>query len=183
MKRNSILYLIILVFILTSNKSDAQQMTPVEVDSIIVETVKEEVWIPFMESYRELDGQKFESIYTSDVTRVSTDLNQIETGEEYFKNISSFFERIKSMNLQMDITFSIVSSATSEDKVYQTGYYSIGLRKNDNDPFQSTGYAQFIVLMEKESENDSWKISLDTDKQVKLTKEEFIESGTIYQLD
>ena len=32
-------------------------------------------------------------------------------------------------------------------------------------------------------ENDSWKIFLDTDKQVQLTQEEFLKSGTVYKLD
>jgi hypothetical protein len=87
------------------------------------------------------------------------------------------------MGLQMNITFSIVSSATIENKVYQTGYYSIAFRKSDKEQFRSTGYSYFDVMLVKTKENASWKISLDTDKQVKLTEEEFKTSGTIYKLE
>lgn len=183
MKRNPGFYLFNLLFMLTAVSSYAQQMQPDKVDSVVVESVKEDIWMPFMESYRDLDTKKFASVYSTDVIRVSPDLNKIESGAEYFENMNSFFERIKSMELQMSISFSILSSATTKDKVYQTGYYTIGLRKNDNEPSQSTGYSSFNVMLIKEKENGSWKISLDTDKQVTLTKEEFMNSGTIYTLD
>lgn len=168
------------ILFLFSNSLHSQQMKPVEVDSLIVASVKKDVWIPFMESYRDLDFKKLESIHSPDITRVSIDLNQIESGAPYLKNVGSFFERIKSLNYQMRITFSIVSSATTENRVYQTGYYTIGLRANDQQPFQSRRYSAFSVLLTKQ--NGSWKISFDSDKEVKLSKEEFTKSGTIYKL-
>lgn len=157
----------------------AQQKT-VTVDSLIVESVKKDVWVPFMESYRDLDFQKLKSIHTSDITHVGVHLNQIETGADYLKNLNAFFEQIKSLNYQMNITFSIVSSATTKNKVYQTGYYTIGLRANENASFQSTGYSSFSVLCIKE--NGTWKISFDADKKVKLTQEEFEKAGVVYKL-
>ena len=181
MKLNSTFYLFILLFILTSVDNYSQQMKSDKVDSLIVESVKEDIWMPFMESYRDLDIKKFTSLYSPEVTRISIDLNKIESGAEYFENINSFFESIKNMKLQMNITFSIVSSATTKNIVYQTGYYTIGLRKSDKEVYRSSGYSQFSVILIKE--NDSWKINLDSDKQVKLTEEEFIESGIIYKLE
>ena len=63
------------------------------------------------------------SIHASNLTRVSIDMNKIENVSTYFKNLDGFFQSILKMNRQMDIKFSILSSATSEDKAYQTGYY------------------------------------------------------------
>lgn len=156
------------------------QQKVVAVDSLIVEAVKKDVWIPFMESYRDLDFKKLESIHASDIMHVGVNLNQIETGVDYLKNLNAFFEQIKSLNYDMEIKFSIISSATSEDKVYQTGYYTIDLRANETSPFQSTGYSTFSVLCTKE--NGQWKISFDADKQVKITKEEFEKAGVVYKL-
>ena len=136
-----------------------------------------------MESYLDLDIEKFTAIYSPEVTRVSMDLNKIESGASYFESIGSFFESITNMGFQMNIDFSILASATSENKVYQTGFYSISLRKNDKEAWQSTGYANFQVMLTNETTDASWKIVLDKDKQVKITEEEIKKAGTFYSLN
>lgn len=171
----------IFVALLFSTQLFSQQR-PVKVDSLIVESIEKEVWIPFMESYRDLDFQKLESIHTKDITKVSPKMNQIQTGATYLKTLNAFFEQIKSLNYQMDIRLSIVSSATSEEKVYQTGYYTIGLRKDDQSAYQSTGYSTFSILAEKDQAG-RWKIAFDTDEPTKMTEEEFMKSGIIYTLN
>lgn len=158
------------------------QQKPAEVDASIVASIKKEIWIPFMESYRDLDFQKLKSIHTKDITRVSPKLNQIQTGEPYLKTLNAFFEQIKSLSYQMNIRFSILTSATSEDKVYQTGYYTIGLRKDEQSAYQSTGYSTFSILAVKD-QTGTWKIAFDSDQPTKLTAEEFVKNGTVYDLD
>ena len=80
----------------------------------------------------------------------------------------------------MDIRFSILSSATGNEKVYQTGYYCVGSRASNSDSFQPMGYGYFTVVLTKE--NDQWKISLDADKKATIDEEEFIKAGIIYAL-
>ncbi|MFD2568806.1 hypothetical protein [Pseudotenacibaculum haliotis] len=167
------------LFSFLSTQVCAQQMKALEPDAAIVEAVKKDVWVPFMESYRDLDFSKLKSIHSSKVTRVSVDMNKINFGEPYLNEMGGFFKQIKQLNYQMQITFSIVSSATTKDTVYQTGYYTIGLRKNDQTPFQTRGYSSFSVLLTKE--NGKWKISFDADKKTNVTKEEF-EKGVVYSL-
>lgn len=58
----------------------AQQGKPLEVSKEITEAIIKDVWQPFMESYRGLDIKKFKSIHTINLTRVSIDMNKIETG-------------------------------------------------------------------------------------------------------
>lgn len=152
-----------------------------EVDEQIVASIKQDVWIPFMESYRSLDTEKLVSVHSSNITRVSVDVNKIESGEAYLKSLGKLFEQIKQMNIEIDIKFSIISSATSADKVYQTGYYVFSTKSKEGKSFNPMGYAAFNVILTKE--NGTWKISLDTDKKAKITYEEFIKSGTIYALD
>lgn len=171
---------IVLSFLILSSLNLNAQQKSVAVDSLIVAAVKKDVWIPFMESYRDLDFKKLESIHSPNITRVGINMNQIETGSDYLKNLNAFFEQIKGLNYEMEIKFSIISSATTKDKVYQTGYYTIGLRADESSPFQSTGYSSFSVMSTKE--NGTWKISFDADQQVKITKEEFEKAGVIYKL-
>ena len=151
-----------------------------EVSKEITEAIVKDVWQPFMESYRDLDIKKFKSIHAINLTRVSIDMNKIETGATYLNNIGGFFQRIKKMNRQVDIKFSIVSNATSENKVYQTGYYCFSSRGSNSESFQPRGYAFFNIILIKE--NGVWKISMDADKKVQLNQDEFIKSGVIYKL-
>ena len=160
----------------------SQKGQPLPVDKTIVEAVKQDVWIPFMESYRDLDFKKLTSIHTKDILRVSPKMNQIQSGEAYLQTLNSFFQQIEGLKYQMNIRFAIVSSATSEDKVYQEGYYSIGLKANPEKPYQSTGFSSFSIVAEKEA-NGKWKISFDSDQPTQLTEEEFQKSGIVYQLD
>ena len=76
-------------------------------------------------------------------------MNLIQSGEPYLQTLNSFFEQIKGMNYEMNIRFSIISSATSENKVYQKGYYTIGLRADKSATFRSTGYSVFTIIAEK----------------------------------
>ena len=80
----------------------------------------------------------------------------------------------------MKIEFSIISTAVSEDKVYQRGYYSVNIKAKDAEDYRSTGYSQFTVLLTKQ--NGKWKISLDADRKVDITKEDFEKKGDVLRL-
>lgn len=173
--------LFIAILFLPIETVSSQQGKPLEVDTSIVEAVKQDIWVPFMESYRDLDFDQLKSIHASEITRVSVPMNQIESGADYWKTMSAFFQQIKGMNYQMNIRFSITSSATSADKVYQTGYYTIGLKANEQSPYQSTGYSTFSILAIKDSADGKWKITFDSDARTQLTEEEF-QKGIVYEL-
>jgi hypothetical protein len=181
-KLYSLRYLLIFALYTVSYNVFSQQPKPLDVDMEIVASVKKDVWIPFMESYRDLNSKKLISIHTSDITRVSINSNKIESGSAYLENIKSFFQRVKKMNREMNITFSIISSATTENTVYQTGYYIFSSRAKGEE-FKPRGYSFFNVVLTKDKNSGTWKISLDADKQVQFTQEEFMNSGTIYKLN
>lgn len=146
-----------------------------------LDEIYDQVWLPFMESYRALDIDQFKALQAKDLTKVAIDRNSIQPTEVYFKEIEGFFNQFKQMNRQMDIKFSILSTALGTDKVYQTGYYVIGSRNADSEPFQTMGYGYFTVVIIKTE--DGWKISLDADKRAQIDKEEFRKSGLIYELN
>ncbi|MDT7832534.1 hypothetical protein RQM59_09095 [Flavobacteriaceae bacterium S356] len=181
-KRSTLYHrLLILSFLFISFNLFSQGQKLVKIDEQIIASIKKDVWIPFMESYRELNTDKLVSLHSSNITRVSVDLNKIEFGEDYLKNLGKLFQQIKKMNIDIDIKFSIISSATSENMVYQTGYYVFSTKAKEEKSFKPMGYSSFNVMITKE--NGTWKISSDTDKKAKLTHEEFLKSGTIYALD
>ncbi len=147
----------------------------------IMTAVYQDIWQPFMESYRELDIEKFKSLQATDLTRVSIDRNTIQTKSNYLGEIEGFFKQFEQLNRQLDITFSILSTATGDTKVYQTGYYCISARRSNSEPFKPMGYGFFTVVLIKEAGH--WKISLDADKQSAINEEEFRNSDVIYELD
>ncbi|MEL6812721.1 MAG: hypothetical protein AAFP76_15435 [Bacteroidota bacterium] len=134
-----------------------------------------------MESYRELNIEKFKSLQAHDLTKVAIDRNTIQTKAIYFTEIEGFFKQFEGLNRQMDIAFSILSTASGDSKVYQTGYYRIGSRGSDTESFQPMGYGYFTVVLIKE--DGIWKISMDADKQVAISEEEFKKSNVIHTLD
>jgi ketosteroid isomerase-like protein len=171
----------LLVFVFSSNSSFGQEVNSKESTENTMTAIYNDVWLPFMESYRELNIEKFKSIQAIDLTRVSIDRNTIQTKSAYFAEIEGFFKQIQQSKREMNIRFSILTSATGNDKAYQTGYYSIGSRRSNSESFQPMGYGYFtVVLMKKEGK---WKISVDADKQAVIDEAEFRKSDLIYELD
>ena len=162
MKSKTLFSFLILCFSISLSWS---QETKISLDTkVIFEEVKKDVWVPFLESYRDLDINQMLSIQDPNMTRVSIDKNSVRTAEFYFENLKKFFNNMKTAGYKMNIEFSIISTAVSEDKVYQRGYYSVNIKAKGAEDYRSTGYSQFTVLLTKP--NGKWK----TKSQVTLNK-------------
>ncbi len=177
----TVIHSLLVVLFLVPAMAFTQSGKPSAISDELTTAVAKDVWQPFMESYRELDFNKLRSIHASELTRVSIDRNTIENTTDYFNGLNSFIQNVKKMNRQMDIKFSIVSTASGEDKVYQTGYYCFSMRGNDSEAFQPMGYGYFNVVLIQE--DGAWKITLDADKTAKINEEEFRKTGVVYELD
>lgn len=171
----------LLLIIFSSSAVIGQEDNSVGSSADIMTSVYKDIWQPFMESYRDLNIEKFKSLQANDLTKVSIDRNTIQTKAVYFAEIEAFFNQFKQMNRQMDVKFSILSTATGDGKIYQTGYYSIGSRGSNSESFQTMGYGYFTVVLIKE--DGIWKISMDADKQSTISEDEFRKSKVIYELD
>ncbi len=161
----------------------AQQRPEVEpVPTQILDKIKSDVWIPFMQSYRDLDSDKIKSIHSPDIVRITIDNNKVETGQDYLDNFGGFLESVKSRGGQLGIAFSLRSTAInqSEDVAYQTGYYRFSSKREGENDLQVRGYGHFNVALRKEG--GVWKLTLDSDKRVPIDAEEF-NSGTVYTLN
>lgn len=175
-----ILHVTLAVLLFSSSHILGQQNKPLETSEKIMVSIFEDVWQPFMKSYRNQDLKKFKSIHAKNLTRVSISRNQIQSSADYFTEMEGFFKQLKESGRKIDIRFSIVSFATDGAKTYQTGYYCFSSKGSDSEVFEPRGYGFFNVLLIKEG--GRWKISIDADKQSTIDEEEFKKSGTIYEL-
>lgn len=153
-----------------------------EVPQEVLEKIKQDVWIPFMEAYAQLDSEKLKSIHTDDIFRVTIDQNQVRTGQSYLEDFGGFLDKMRDDGGGLGIAFAIISSATngSGDLAYQTGYYEFSSKGKDEPELKVRGYGHFNVALRKVE--GVWKLFLDSDKRIKLTLEEFEEEQTVYRL-
>ena len=148
----------------------------------LMESIKADVWIPFMEAYAELNSEKLKSIHANDIFRVTTDNNIVKSGQSYLDEFGGFLDHVKKNKGELEIAFVVLTTATndSQDLAYQTGYYEFS-SKNENEPnITVKGYGHFSVGLRKK--NGSWKLFLDSDKRVDITKEVFKSQDIVYRL-
>lgn len=159
-----------------------QQPQQVQISEQILETIKKDVWTPFMESYDESDSAKLKSIHSKNIIRVTIDQNQIEMGESYLENFGNFVENVQKQGNKIRIAFAILTTALdeSEQVAYQTGYYRFSSKRSEDKDFVVRGYGKFHVGLKKEG--DQWKIWLDSDKRIKLPHEDFNTQKIVYEL-
>jgi hypothetical protein len=179
--KSNLLQVSLFVVIFYTITTFGQETNTTESSKDVMTSVFNDVWRPFMESYRELDIEKFKSLQANELTKVAIDRNTIQTKSAYFAEIEGFFNQFKQLKRQLDIKFSILSSASGDGKIYQTGYYGMGARQSDSESFQTMGYGYFTVVLIKE--DGYWKISLDADKRSAINEDEFRKSDVIYELD
>lgn len=171
----------LLVLLVSTQSTMGQEVQPTQSSEELIIQAYNDVWQPFMESYRELNIEKFKSIQAKDLTRVSIDRNSIQSKEVYFSEIEGFFNQFSKANRQLDVRFAILTSAAGNNSVYQTGYYSVGYRASKSEAFKPMGYGYFTVVLLKQ--DGVFKIAVDADKQAKITEEEFKNASDIYQMD
>ncbi len=175
-------YLTILALSLFFGLTFGQPKQKAEVSKAILESIKKDVWVPFMEAYDQSDSATLKSIHAQDIVRVTLANNTIETGASYLENFGGFVENIKEKGGQLGIAFAILSTAINEEKnmAYQTGYYRLSSKRADDPNLVVRGYGHFSVGLKKM--DGKWKIWLDADKRADITHEEFKAQEIIYAL-
>lgn len=153
-----------------------------EISQEIIESIKTDIWIPFMESYAELNPDKLKGLHSKDIIRIYLSRNEIKTGESYLERFASFLNSSKEQGDKVAIAFTIRSTAVDENETlaYQTGYYKFSSKRKDDSKMVVRGYGYFTVGLKKE--DDKWKLWLDSDKRTDISKEEFISEGILYEL-
>ena len=134
-------FLVIPSFLLFIGLTFGQQRPLAQVPDEIIESIKQDVWIPFMESYDQLDSEKIKSIHSKDIVRVTIDQNNIETGDSYLDGFGGFIESMKTQGNKLGISFAILSTATNAtgDIAYQRGYYRLSSQGKEDETLQIRG--------------------------------------------
>ena len=153
-----------------------------DISEEIVEAIKKDVWVPFMESYEELDPNKLKSIHSPEIVRVSIDQNEIKSGESYLAYFGDFLVNVKQKEGKVEIAFAILSTAVdgSKEMAYQTGYYRFSSLDKKTNKMVVRGYGYFNVGLKLE--DNVWKIWLDSDKRADITGKDFSNQKIIYEL-
>nr|WP_299385370.1 nuclear transport factor 2 family protein [Allomuricauda sp.] len=148
----------------------------------VVEAIKKDVWIPFMESYNELDPNKLKSIHSQEIVRITIDQNVVKSGESYLEHFAGFLKKVKQNGGKVSIAFAIESTALdeSEEIAYQTGYYRFSSQGKNDEEMVVRGYGYFNVGLKLE--DDGWKIWLDSDKKSDISHKDFSNHKTLYEL-
>ncbi len=169
--------------LLIGGYASSQQREPEEVSKEVIQSIKTDVWIPFMESYAELNPEKLKGLHTKDIVRIYLSQNLIRTGEPYLERFSGFLDSSKERGDKVAIAFAILSTAIDDDETlaYQTGYYKFSSKRKDDTEMMVRGYGYFTVGLKKV--NGKWKLWLDTDERTDISEEEFNAKGVLYELN
>ncbi|MEM8927939.1 MAG: nuclear transport factor 2 family protein [Bacteroidota bacterium] len=175
MKNSFFLLLVLMLQFLNAQKKQVPQE--------ILESIKHDVWIPFMEAYAQLDAKKLKSIHDSDIFRVTMDQNTVKTGQTYLDDFGGFLDKVNANGGGLGIAFAISTTAidSSGNRAYQTGYYEFSSRNHDDPDLMVRGYGHFSVALRKTE--GLWKLFLDADRRVDINLEEFESQAIVYRLD
>lgn len=132
--------------------------------------VNTQVWKPFIEAYAKFDTDKFMSLHSSNLIRVSQDEKKIFTFSEYKKNIARENQFNKNYNIKANIEFRFLERIYAGTLGHETGIFKISIIENTGK--SATVYGKFQVTLQKEK--GSWKILVDSDTS---------EGGTVTEKD
>lgn len=154
-----------------------------EVPKAVLDKIKNDVWLPFMEAYAELDSDKLKSIHSEDIFRVTIDQNNIQTGQAYLNGFGGYLYQVKSNGGKLGIAFAILTTAidTSGDLAYQTGYYEFSSKNKDESSLTVKGYGLFNVALRKT--DNVWKLFLDSDRRINISLSQFDNEEIVYRLN
>lgn len=130
--------------------------------------IDEQVWKPFIESFSQNNTDKFMSVHSKDMMRVTQDDKKILSYSEYAAQQRAGDERDKANNRKRSIELRFTNRIANGDKAFDIGYYKTTYHMpGGNRDF----YGRFHVSFKKE--NGQWKITLDTDNGQDVTAANF----------
>ena len=121
--------------------------------------INTQVWKPFIEAYNSFDTEKFMSVYSRNLIRVTNNKKKIFDYSEYKLNINRENHFNKNYKIKAALEIRFTSRIHEKDLGYEAGILKIKLTDNNGKP--ATIYSRFQVLLKKESV--TWKIFFDTD--------------------
>ena len=134
----------------------------------LVKEINRQIWIPFAESWNNMDFVAFNALHMADIKRINA-YGGIRIGERYKKSNEEGFLRTISKGDKRSIRFRFDSRIVSAQMAYETGIYEVTIVPNkNNNSAERKYYGYFHVLLQKEEGH--WRIAQDWDTNKLLNK-------------
>ena len=144
---------------------------PVLAQTDDIETeINNQVWLPFIKTYNNLDAIGFMNLHSRDLVRVPIDSKKIYNFEEYSLNNQQSNEMSFRNKRRQSIEFSFEERIHNETTAFEIGYYKV--TSSDATGKSRTFYGKFTVVLRKY--DDRWKIVLDSDTGKNITESTFL---------
>lgn len=138
--------------------------------------INEQVWKDFITGFSNYDTDKFMSVHSKDMMRVTQDNKSIQNYTQYYEEYRKGDARSKQSGYQRDIELRFTNRMATSHQAFEIGYYkTTSIRGEKKNSF----YGKFHVALKKE--NGVWKILLDTDTSQGVTAEEFEKAQKMQQ--
>ncbi len=132
--------------------------------------INNQVWLPFIKTYSNMDAIGFMNLHSKDLLRVPIDSKKIYNYEEYSLNNQQSNEYNFRHKRRQTIEFSFEERVHNETSAFEVGYYKV--ITTDANGKTGTFYGKFTVVLRKF--DDRWKIVLDSDTSKKITESMFL---------
>jgi len=133
--------------------------------------IDNDVWIPLFAASDKFDADKFLSIYSKDLVRVSVDANQVYGMERFESEIRPGFKRARERGIRRKSEMRFLRRTATGNLAFETGYFrSEAVLANGE---LSVRYTLFEFILRKEGKH--WKILVDKDSTEKgaITEKDF----------
>jgi ketosteroid isomerase-like protein len=137
--------------------------------------IDQQVWRLFIQSFNSGDYEKFSSVHSKDVIRVTQDNKQISGYAEYFKKQPDSIKAKRAV-WKRNLELRFLQRIDGADKAFETGYYKTS-STNTVTGEKRISYGKFHVLLRKE--NGTWKILMDADAHENVNETIFLSAEPI----
>ena len=159
-----------LLFIFTTTLATSQQQKKYDFSK----EINEELWEPFVEAYNERNAEKYLSVHTKDIVRITQ--SGIRQGLEYRSGIRKAFAREDLP--KREIQFKFEHRIHDKEIAYEVGYFRVTYFRDGK---EEDYFGRFSVVLKKE--DGKWKIAQDWDVDeingAKITKKDYQELHSI----
>lgn len=127
--------------------------TGVLADSHTQAEINAQIWVPFIQSYADGDGDLHASLYSKSIVRVNR--GEVTTGDAYIERMRDYVNSLRARGGRA-IAFRFNERSTDGETAYETGVYRLAGNNG------TAHYGQFEVIIRKE--NGRWKLTFDHDQ-------------------
>lgn len=125
----------------------------------IQNTINNQVWKPFINTYNNRDTDGFMAVHSKDVVRSPRDGKMVLNWNEYFEQQKRGDDQGKTSGNKRELGLRFTERIANDSQAMEVGIYKVIITEKSGNI--RTFYGRFHVALRKE--NGIWKILVDTD--------------------